>query len=305
MLITQHSTAGSKAVSHRQKNFDDKGGARSGLASAMKVTGVVRSQLRLLVVLARSLRRAERCRRAIVILLGDMVTLPADARAELSQLGIRIATVPPLLLGTACFEKLHAWRLPFTRVALLDADVVVLQPLDDLFTRPEEFLIARHPGGGLEQAQCGLPKERWGIGAFFVLQPNLTAFSALSAFATGPMLNLPALETFSEQILLPCYFASASHTMHPRWETGPGVSYEAQHCTGMPPLATPPPPPGAHEERTAGRRLAHASGVNGAIGAVSRACGAASGRWERLRPHQKAHPLPAALPEQHPKQARL
>ena len=282
MLITQHSTAGSKAVSHRQKNFDDKGGARSGLASAMKVTGVVRSQLRLLVVLARSLRRAERCRRAIVILLGDMVTLPADARAELSQLGIRIATVPPLLLGTACFEKLHAWRLPFKRVAMLDADVVVLQPLDDLFTRAEEFLIARHPGGGLGQAQCGLPKERWGIGVFFVLQPNLTAFSALSAFATGPMLNLPALETFSEQILLPCYFASASHTMHPRWlwETGPGVSYEAQHCTGMPPLATPPPPPGAHEERTAGRRLA-------------------------LRPHQKAQPLPAALPEQHPKQARL
>ena len=163
MLITQHSTAGSKAVSHRQKNFDDKGGARSGLASAMKVTGVVRSQLRLLVVLARSLRRAERCRRAIVILLGDMVTLPADARAELSQLGIRIATVPPLLLGTACFEKLHAWRLPFKRVAMLDADVVVLQPLDDLFTRAEEFLIARHPGGGLGQAQCGLPKERWGI----------------------------------------------------------------------------------------------------------------------------------------------
>ena len=159
MLITQHSTAGSKAVSHRQKNFDDKGGARSGLASAMKVTGVVRSQLRLLVVLARSLRRAERCRRAIVILLGDMVTLPADARAELSQLGIRIATVPPLLLGTACFEKLHAWRLPFKRVAMLDADVVVLQPLDDLFTRAEEFLIARHPGGGLGQAQCGLPKE--------------------------------------------------------------------------------------------------------------------------------------------------
>jgi len=293
VLITQHST-GSKAVSHTQKNFDDKGGA-SGLASAMKVTGVVRSQLRLLVVLARSLRRVERCRRAIVILLGEMVTLPADVRVELSQLGIRIAAVPPLLLGTACLDKLHAWRLPFERVAMLDADVVVLQPLDDLFSRPEEFLIARHNGGGLEQAQCGLPKERWGIGAFFVLRPNLTAFSALSAFANGPMLNLPALETYSEQILLPCYFASTSHTMHPRWlwETGPGVSYKAQHCAGMPPLATPPPPPGAHEERTAGRRLAHApslespvqSGLSLEQAALLLAAGNVSAHIKRLSPY--------------------
>ena len=254
VLVTQHSTG-----SNSQKNFE--GGASGTSTDKNGTTSVVRSQLRLVLVLVRSLRRVERCRRAVVLLLGTMVRLPAPMRGELSRLGVRIATVPPLVLGVALFDKLHAWRLAprFERVAMLDADMMVLQPLDDLFARPEELLIARHPGGGMEQAQCGVPKERWGIGGFFVLRPSLRTFSALSAFAVGPLRKVPLHKTYGEQLLLPCYFGiNASYTMEPRWMWHPSaeVSYKVRQCAGgMPP--SPPPPTttttAMHDQRRAQR----------------------------------------------------
>ena len=107
-------------------------------------TGITR-QVTLLVVLVRSLRRVENCLRDFVLLLGDSVQLSAHHRALLGSAGVILHSIPPLVLGVPTIDKLHAWRLTnYTRLAVIDADLLAVRSLDDLFAN-RGFSVAHHP----------------------------------------------------------------------------------------------------------------------------------------------------------------
>ena len=135
-------------------------------------------QVQLILVLLRSLRRVERryCREFIV-LLGTEVHVPLFERSVLESEGVRFHTVPPLLPGVPTADKLWIWSAlrNYTQCLVLDSDVMVLKPIDDLFGRAEELTIAHHPYDHL-QAQCGIPLERRGVAAMFVMRPNAAIF---------------------------------------------------------------------------------------------------------------------------------
>ena len=91
-------------------------------------------QLRLLLVLVRSLRRVERrCRRDFVIFGALPPCLPQPWRASLESEGAEFVRTPPLVHGSPAADKLHAWNLTqYARILVLDSDVMAIAPMEEL-----------------------------------------------------------------------------------------------------------------------------------------------------------------------------
>jgi hypothetical protein len=161
----------------------------------------------LVLVLLRSLRRSEhRCRRDFVLLLGTEVDVPALERSVLALEGVIFRSVPPLLAGVPTADKLWAWSLfaNYSQCLVIDTDVMVLRPIDDVFGRAAELTVAHHPYDNV-QAQCGIPRERRGIAAMFVLRPSETVFQAYLQFIRR-RLTKPLQLMYADQTGLMCFF---------------------------------------------------------------------------------------------------
>ena len=77
-------------------------------------------------------------------------------------------------------DKLHAWRLSqYSRVVFVDADMMIMRPLDELFEQSSEFTAAHHESD-FAQSLCGVPIERRIIAAMFMLKPSAARFDALA-----------------------------------------------------------------------------------------------------------------------------
>ena len=197
-LLVQHN----RSTGPKDSTFLARQGASKGIAV----------QLKLLLALVRSLRRVEQCRRDFVLLLGTGVpTLPAAVWKPLADEGVIQHATAPLITGVPSADKLEAWRLlQYSKIAVLDADMLVLESLDDLLRRPEDFTIAQHPYD-LVQGRCGIPPARRGVGAFFILRPNEMDFSSLGMYLRSH--DAWHLKHFSEQTALNCFFMNRSVTL--------------------------------------------------------------------------------------------
>ena len=170
------------------------------------------------IVLLRSLRAVERrCRREFLLLHGTELEGDGEwavAEARLRREGsVRTLRVNPIFVGIPSSDKLHAFLLNpsrYRRLLLLDSDVLVLRSLDQLFEASEPFVIAHHPYD-LQQAQCGIPLERRGVGAMFLIRPSVADFNGVVALMRSK--NPKMREGYSEQTALVCHFANRSSTL--------------------------------------------------------------------------------------------
>ena len=176
--------------------------------------GAVQQQLELLLVLVRSIRRVEVCRRDFVVMLGtDGPALSTTWRATLAAEGVSFYPIAPLILGSPASDKLHAWTLKrYARCVVLDADVLVLRPIDELFAMRSDFVIAHHPTD-LMQAQCGIPLPRRGVGALYAMRPDAADFTRLRAYIETFRRITWHFAHYGEQTALACYFANRSSTL--------------------------------------------------------------------------------------------
>jgi hypothetical protein len=161
----------------------------------------------LVLVLLRSLRRAEhRCRRDFVLLLGTQADVPVLERSVLALEGVIFRVVPPLLAGVPTADKLWAWSVfaNYSQCLVIDADVMVLQPVDDAFGRAAELTVAHHPYDNV-QAQCGIPRERRGIAAMFAMRPSEALFQAYLRYVRR-RLTKPLQLMYADQTGLMCFF---------------------------------------------------------------------------------------------------
>ena len=187
--------------------------ARQGTARHSAETDALLKQVNLLLVLMRSLKRVWECKRDFVLLTGQHVVpnLPAKAMNSLRAEGVILHSIPIMLPGVPAVDKLYVWRLTnYTKILVLDADIMVLRSLDAAFEFAEEFAIAHHPHDMI-QAQCGLPPERRGVSAMFAARPNLATLDGLTAYLRT--FNAFHLRHYSEQTALACYFANRSRTL--------------------------------------------------------------------------------------------
>ena len=170
-----------------------------GKQPKMLLSQRMRKQLHLVLVLVRSLRRAEaHCLRDFVVLLGTGVLLTPRSRSALERELTTFVEVPPILPGIPAADKLHAWKLSnYTRCLLVDADILILRSVDELFARgAPSFVMAHHPTD-LIQAECGLSPPRRGVSAFVMMQPSPGLFTQLVASLRG--YSRYHLEHYSEQ----------------------------------------------------------------------------------------------------------
>jgi hypothetical protein len=188
-LITSHGTAGGNTFM-----------TRGSIAQSR--------QLLMLLVLVRSMRSNEHaCRRPFILLRGSAVSLPAADVAILEREGDFLQReIAPIKLGVPPFDKLHAWNLSssYKRILVVDADAMLLQPIDELFDVPQKSARAAAPltmaHHGYDKAQdiCHIPLERRGVGGFYVMTPSQEEFRSL------------VRETLSykeEQTGVACYFS--------------------------------------------------------------------------------------------------
>lgn len=186
--------------------------ARNGSLFGSSMAARHAKQVQMLIVLLRSLRNVERCRRDFIVLLGTQVPLsPAHVETLTSESAI-IRPTPPLIAGVPTADKLHVWRMTdYSQLVVLDADVMVLQPIDDLFDgSAAEITVAHHPYDHL-QAQCGVPVVARGIAAMIVMRPSLATFEALMAYLLRRFKAEQLL--YSDQTGLMCYFGNRSRTL--------------------------------------------------------------------------------------------
>ena len=179
--------------------------------------------VQLLLVLHRSIRRVELCRRDFLVLLGTGVLLPEKERAVLaSEPGLRLVPTPPVFKGVPTADKLHAWALTnYSQLLVLDSDVMVLRPLDGLFAEHEramltgstELVIAHHPYDAL-QAQCGVSLAFRGVAALLLLRPSHTLQAELLSFLRARFTQ-PHQFMYVDQTGLMCFFhnRSTAHTL--------------------------------------------------------------------------------------------
>ena len=177
----------------------------------------VQVQLRLILVLVRSLRRVELCRRDFV-LIGTHPHLDTQWRTRLQREGVQFMSTSPIVLGNPSTDKLHAWRLSrYKKVLVVDSDVMALRPLDDVFSHAPEFVAAHH-ASDFAQSRCGLPVERRMIGALFALKPSAARFSQLVSAVKSYAANSPELyERYSEQVVLACELKNSSTVLPCGW----------------------------------------------------------------------------------------
>lgn len=199
-LMTSHSTSiGPSTFMARNGTFGASLAARHA------------KQVQLLVALLRSLRRVELCRRDFIVLLGTQVPLSPVHRAALTQEGMLIHPAPPIIPGVPTADKLLVWKLTrYKQLAVIDADVMFLRPIDALFGGDAEFTIAHHPYDHL-QAQCEVPVSSRGIAALFVVRPNPATYEALMRYLRRRFRADQLL--YSDQTGLMCYFGNRSRTL--------------------------------------------------------------------------------------------
>jgi glycogenin glucosyltransferase len=156
-----------------------------------------------------------------------MVTadVPRAARERLASQGWILRDIEPVKNPTPAhqqlfprfdkvFTKLRAWELDeFDKVVLLDADMVVLQPIDELFERPE-----------LSAAPDFLRPDRFNSGSM-VLEPSrdklarmLTALSRTTTYDGGD-------QGFLNGFFGDWYTGPASHRL-PTWYNLPNFIYQ-------------------------------------------------------------------------------
>jgi len=186
----------------------------SQLASGNNVNEHLNRQLQLLLAMLRSVRRTERCRHDIHLLMGTHGPyISPEWTATIEPEGVQIWRVPPLFPGIPSADKLHVWKLgKYSKVLVVDSDVLVLRSLDDAFAMGsgDEFSIAHHPYE-MQQAQCGIPVHQRGVGGLFVARPNESTFSELVAYiATYPTHHL---QHYSEQTALSCFFRNRTRVL--------------------------------------------------------------------------------------------
>eukprot|EP00966_Prymnesium_polylepis_P058419 1352853-Prymnesium_polylepis.1 len=124
---------------------------------------------------------------------------------------VRLLPTEALLPGVPSADKLAIFRLTeYDRVIFVDADVLVLRPLNALFAAREDFAVAHHPYD-MVQAGCALPTRRRGVGALFAVRPSRSTFDALLRFTQS--FSEHHLRHYSEQTALSCFFANRSRTL--------------------------------------------------------------------------------------------
>ena len=120
----------------------------------------------------------------------------------------------PTSPGVPTLDKLHAWALTdYTSLAFLDSDVMAVAPLDVFdaarnVSNARGLIIARHPYDAV-QAKCGLPLERRGVTALFLMHPSAVLFELLTRHATrtnNPWWDVVQTRHTPEQTGLACYF---------------------------------------------------------------------------------------------------
>ena len=203
-LLTTHATTNSTQIA---KHARRRGGRLDQVAA-------VHMQVKLLDVLVRSIRVNEQvCRRDFVLLLGTTVPMRASDNITLVRLGVLVRRVVNLHEGVPAIDRLHVWTLTeYRRVLVIDADAMILRPLDALFQvgshEPGTFTVmANHPYD-FKQAACARSVSQRAIGALMVLSPSVTVYRAL----LRDMLARPwhwALSNYSEQTGLACFFSDA------------------------------------------------------------------------------------------------
>jgi len=168
-------------------------------------------QIQLLVVLVRSLRAVEACRRDFVLMLGNRTFLSTKHQQLLANEGVVFHSTPPLFLGVPTADKFEVWRLTqYRRVVMFDSDVMVLKPIEDLFRMPEDFVVAHHPYDQL-QAQCGIDTRNRGVAAMFVVSPGLATYAQLLAYVRRRFARRQL--TYSDQTGLVCFFGNRTRTL--------------------------------------------------------------------------------------------
>jgi len=168
-------------------------------------------QVQMLVALVRSLRRVELCHRDFVVLLGTQVPLSTEHQHTLLDVGVLLRAIPPIIPGVPTADKLHVWTMTnYSQCVVLDADLMVLKPIDGLFGGPAELTIAHHPYDHL-QAQCGVPVAARGIAAMIVVRPNIETYFALIRYLWRRFKAEQLL--YSDQTGLMCFFGNRTHTL--------------------------------------------------------------------------------------------
>jgi hypothetical protein len=168
-------------------------------------------QVQLLVALVRSLRRVELCRRDFIVLLGTQVPMSLAQQRMLTREGILIHPAPPLIPGVPTADKLLVWKLTnYSQLAVIDADLMFVRPIDALFGGGTELTAAHHPYDHL-QAQCDVPIAARGIAALLVVRPNLGTYSALMSYLLRRFRKEQLL--YSDQTGVMCYFGGRSRTL--------------------------------------------------------------------------------------------
>ena len=169
-LLTEHANGTSTYLSKLRGRTDDK----------------LATQARLSLVLLRSIRRIEQCRRDFLLMLGTGSTLRDSQREAFDAEGAIIRRVPPIQPGVPSMDKLNALLFyDYSLLLVIDADVLVLQPLDSLLEplawAKGQLVMAHHPYDVQQGITCGVPMESRAIGALFVVQPDAATSDALMA----------------------------------------------------------------------------------------------------------------------------
>ena len=175
------------------------------------------AQLMLILVLTRSLRRVEVCRRDMVLLgaLPSPATVGAEWMARLHREGIIMRPTTPIVLGNPATDKLHVWRLTeYRRVVFLDADILVLARIEDIFVNSDRALAVAHHESELMQAQCDIALEQRIVTALFAVQPSYTTFKSLiEVDIPQSRSNAFLLSHSSEQTMLACRFKGRTQVL--------------------------------------------------------------------------------------------
>ena len=202
-----------------------------GRRTASRLDSTLHMQAKLVLVLVRSLRWTERCRRDFVLLLGGGVALRDKDRSDLEAEGTRFVTMPaPVVRGVPSMDKLHALHLTsYSRLLVLDADIMVLQSLDSLLTShapPGQLTMGHHPYD-LQQSACAIPVEARGVGGMLVFQPSSSTYEALVAYIVRKY-DAPHLAHYSEQTGVACF----AHERRTKGVDSTGISLHLAGCAG-------------------------------------------------------------------------
>jgi hypothetical protein len=183
--------------------------------------GRMETQFKMMQVLIDSVRQSERqsamrCHRDMFLLTGHAVhqLLTVHGRRRSIKKFVRMLNdshtamipVPPIVEGLPAADKLFAWRLAqYRQILLLDADVMVLRPLDDVFTStpPRGLTMAHHPYDVVQGKACGIPLAERGVGALVVLRPSDTQYEALVSLFRS---RFSSHKLRAEQTTLACYY---------------------------------------------------------------------------------------------------